>query len=215
MQRHRRVLIFCAHSDDQVFGAGGTIAKLALEGAEIKTIICSYGELTHPHLDPVEIRRTRVLESKRADEILGGNGVQFLGLAEGKFHAEFEERGLQDKLSKSLRAYKPDVIFTHSSDDPHPDHKAVHQIVLSLHKTFSSPCEVYTFDVWTFFDTKRTQPRMVVNISKTFVRKLDALSAFKSQKVALLTLLWTVYLKSIYHGWRNGARYAEIFCKVR
>ena len=32
-----RVLVFCAHSDDQAFGAGGYIAKLAADKKKVKT----------------------------------------------------------------------------------------------------------------------------------------------------------------------------------
>ena len=35
----KRAVIICAHSDDQVIGAGGTIGMLARDGAEIKTFI--------------------------------------------------------------------------------------------------------------------------------------------------------------------------------
>jgi LmbE family N-acetylglucosaminyl deacetylase len=216
MDRPKKVLVFCAHSDDQVIGAGGAIAKLAREGAEVRTVISSFGELSHPHLDPVEVRKTRVLESKRADVVLGGKGVQFLGLREGHFLEEFEERGMHAKLVRQIQQFRPDTILTHSSDDPLPDHRAVHNIVLGLHSGLGSPCEVYTFDIWNLFNLrKRRNPRLVVDISSTFVRKLDALSAFKSQRVALFTLLWSVYVKAILSGLRLGTRYAEVFYKVR
>src|SRR5512137_2295312 len=42
------VLIICAHSDDQVFGPGGTVAKYAKEGKRVHTIIFSYGEKGMP-----------------------------------------------------------------------------------------------------------------------------------------------------------------------
>lgn len=216
MQRLRKVLVFCAHSDDQVIGAGGTIAKFAREGVEVRTIICSYGEMSHPHLDPLEIRKTRVLESKRADTVLGGKGVQFLGLHENKFFEEFSDRGLHGKLVRRIKEFRPDAIFTHSSDDPHPDHRAVHKLVLRMRESIGGPCEIYTFDIWNVFNVrKRRNPRLSVDISSTFVRKLDALSAFRSQKVALFTLVWSVYTKAIANGLRRGTRYAEVFYKVR
>jgi LmbE family N-acetylglucosaminyl deacetylase len=196
-------------------GPGGTIAKLAREGAEIRTYVCSYGEMSHPHLNPIEIRRTRVLESKRADSLIGGSGIQFLGLAEGKFRQEFDERNLHQKLLRSIQQFKPDTIFTHSSDDPHPDHRVVHAIVLRIHDGLGFPCEVYTFDIWNLFNLKRRSPKLVVDVSSTFVRKLDALSTFKSQKVALFTLLWSVYVRAIIGGLRRGVRFAEVFYRVR
>jgi len=59
------ILFLCAHNDDQIVGAGGTIAKYAKEGRKIVTIIFSFGETSMPYLQEKISRRTRVLESKR------------------------------------------------------------------------------------------------------------------------------------------------------
>ncbi|MDO8660733.1 MAG: PIG-L family deacetylase, partial [Candidatus Woesearchaeota archaeon] len=79
------ILTICAHNDDQIVGAGGTLAKYAAEGKRIRTVICSFGESSHPHLKREIIVERRVKESLRADKILGGSGVAYFGLAEGKF----------------------------------------------------------------------------------------------------------------------------------
>ena len=211
----KRVLVLCAHSDDQVIGAGGTIARLA-KTAEVKTFICSFGEQSHPHLKKVEVRKVRVLESKKANQILGGSDVLFLGMREGHFLEDYAHLHWRQKLLKHIHTFKPDRIFTHSSDDPHPDHRAVHHIVQDLYTHGNLDCEVYTFDVWNLFNIKkRRNPKLVVDITPTFTRKLDALSAFRSQKVALFTLLWSVYLKAFYYGMKRGVRYAEVFYKVK
>jgi LmbE family N-acetylglucosaminyl deacetylase len=216
MNDAKRVLIICAHSDDQVIGAGGTTAKLSRQGAQIKTFICSFGEQSHPHLKEVEVRKMRVLESQRANRLLGGDDVLFLGMREGKFKTEYEQKNWRGKLLKHIHTFKPEVILTHASDDPHPDHRAVYHIVLDLHGKGKLNCEVYSFDVWTVFNLqKRRAPKLVMDISQTFARKLDALSEFKSQKVAVFTLLWSVYTKAIYYGLKRGTRYAEVFYRVR
>jgi LmbE family N-acetylglucosaminyl deacetylase len=212
----KRVLIICAHSDDQVIGAGGTIARLTREGVLVRTFICSFGEQSHPHLKKIDIRKTRVLESQKANHILGGKDVLFLGMREGHFLEDYNRLHWRAKLLRHIHSFKPDRIFTHSVDDPHPDHRAVHKMVQDIYVNGALKCEVYTFDVWNLFNIrKRRSPKLVVDISQTFTRKLDALSAFRSQKIALFTLLWSVYTKAIYYGLRRGVRYAEIFYKVR
>lgn len=216
MEKIKRVLILCAHSDDQVIGAGGTIAKLSREGVDVRTFICSFGEQSHPHLKPVEVRKTRVRESQQANKILGGSHVLFLGMREGRFLEEYEQRQWRAKLLRHVHTFKPERILTHSADDPHPDHRAVYAIVQDMYTHGRLQCEVYTFDVWNLFNIKKRRcPKLVIDISKTFTRKLDALSAFRSQKVALFTLLWSVYLKAFYYGIKRGVRYAEVFYKVR
>ena len=211
----RRVVIICAHSDDQAIGAGGYIAKLAKEGAQVRTIIASFGEQSHPHLKEKEVRTMRVLESKRADRILGGAGVMFLGLREGNLRKEYDSRDLHPRLVEHVERFAPDLIITHSSDDPHPDHRAVHKIVLHVHDSTKLRCEVWTFDIWNLWNLKRRTPRVIIDVTDTFRRKLDAIEAFKSQKVAIVTLLLPVYARAILWGLRRHVRFAEGFYKVR
>ena len=74
------ILVICAHSDDQIIGAGGAIAKYAREGYDIHTIILSFGESVKPHLRREVISKVRIKEAQKADKIIGGKGVVFLGL---------------------------------------------------------------------------------------------------------------------------------------
>jgi LmbE family N-acetylglucosaminyl deacetylase len=216
MAEARKVLVICAHSDDQVIGAGGTIAKFARDGGQVRTFICSFGEQSHPHLKEIDVRKMRVAESKTADKVLGGHGVLFLGMKEGHFLEDYDALQWREKLLRHIHVFKPAMILTHSPDDPHPDHRAVYKIVLDLHSKGKLNAEVYTFDIWTLFHTsQRHSPRLVIDISKSFTRKLDALSSFRSQKVALFTLLWSVYVKAVYYGLKRGVRYAEVFHRVR
>ena len=65
------LLFLCAHNDDQLLGAGGTIAKYTKEGKKIITVIFSFGEMSNPLEQDIVTRRTRVIESKRVSTILG------------------------------------------------------------------------------------------------------------------------------------------------
>ncbi len=157
----------------------------------------------------------RVLESKRADRILGGAGVMFLGLREGNLRKEYDARDLHPRLVEHVERFAPDLIITHSSDDPHPDHRAVHKIVLRVRDGAGLHCEVWTFDIWNLWNLKRRTPRIIIDVTDTFRRKLDAIEAFKSQKVAIITLLLPVYARAIMWGLRRHVRFAEGYYKVR
>lgn len=214
------ILVIVAHPDDQVFGPGGTLAKYALEGKKIKTIIASYGELTHPHFKKEVIRQIRAAESDKADEIMGGDGTEYWGAREGKFKEDFAALKLSARLKYRMLKYKPEKIFTHARNETHPDHVALNQIVLEcydeLHKKGELSCPVYTFTVWNYFRVKqRDVPRLVVDISKTFRTKLKALSVFRSQIIVMINLKWSVYTKAFFAGLRNNVQFAEVFYKVR
>lgn len=211
----KRVLVFCAHSDDQAFGAGGYLSKLAKDKTKVRTIICSFGEQSHPHLKEMEISKIRVEESEKADKIIGGDGVHFLGLREGNFLKDFENRGYHDTVVEEIKKFNPERVLTHSVDDPHPDHRAVYKLFLSLYHDACPKADVYSFDVWNLFNLKRRTPRLVVDVTQTFKKKIDALKTFRSQRAALAVLLWSVYVRAVWWGLRSGSRYAEVFYRVK
>jgi LmbE family N-acetylglucosaminyl deacetylase len=210
------ILIICAHSDDQIFGPGGTIAKYAKEGKKVFTIIFSYGEMTHPYYKKELAITTRVKESQDVDKFIGGQGAIFLGIEENKFMEQFKEKKMYPKLKRIILQHKPTRIFTHSLDDPHPDHRATNKLLLETLDRMKYKCDVYMFDVWTFLNFKKQHyPKIVIDITSTFKTKIKALKMFKSQQIALTTLLWSVYLKAWLHGKGNKTKYAEVFYKIR
>ena len=222
----KNVLVICAHSDDQILGPGGTMAKYAREGYDVHTIIFSYGEVSHPHLKLGSIAKIRVKESKEADNIIGGKGVIFLAIKDGQMKQDFTNRKMMPKLKNLILKHNPDKIFTHSSDDMLPDHRFVRKIVLeaydSLHKQKKVFSDVYSFDVWNIWNfKKRKEPYLVVDISKTFKYKIRALHTFKSQInffsfTYLVNILYiSVYVKAIMNGLKNGCKLAEVFYKIR
>ncbi|MEM3127023.1 MAG: PIG-L deacetylase family protein [Candidatus Woesearchaeota archaeon] len=208
------ILLLCAHSDDEVLGAGGTIAKLAKEGKKVVNVIFSYGEKSHPWLKTEAIKKIREKEAKEADKLIGCKKTIFFDLKEGKYLAH--EKEAMKKVMKILKKEKPTKIFTHSYDDPHPDHRAVFKIVMQTISRSKHSCDVYIFDVWNPFTIRqRNLPRLYVDITKEFPLKVKALKQFKSQKVTMISLLWSVYTRAINAGLHVGALYGERFYKIK
>jgi len=210
------IIVFCAHSDDQILGAGGTIAKYEKDGKNVYTIIFSYGEGSHFWLKPRVTAEMRVKEAQNADKVVGGKNVMFLGLTEGKFKEEAKESKLGNRVVSLIKKIKPTRIFTHSKEDPHPDHNAVHDFIMDSIDKMKYKCDVYSFNIWNPIKIKkRDQPKLVVDITDTFKLKIKALKCFKSQKIALYSLLPSVYIKALTNGSQNNMRYAEVFLKER
>ncbi|MFH0979017.1 MAG: PIG-L deacetylase family protein [Candidatus Woesearchaeota archaeon] len=208
------ILFLCAHNDDHLIGGGGTIAKYLQQGKHVHTLIFAYGESSHPHFRRQVAVEMRVKESKNAQRILGANPTSYLGWKEGHFAEEAKRR--KASLEKFVRDRNPSKIFTHSVDDPHPDHQAVYYIVTKLLDKMNCKADVYCFDVWNPINVAtRSMPKLVVDVSETFGTKLRALSAHKSQRLARLSVSWNVYAKAFLNGLRYKVRYAEVFYKIR
>ena len=222
----KNILIFCAHSDDQGLGVGGSMAKFSKEGYDIYTYIFSYGEMSHPHMDAEYIKSVRQKESDDADKVLGGKGVLFFGLKDTKMSKEVKSKNIHKKIKDIMLEKKPVKIFTHSVDDMLPDHRTVRKEVLkaydSLAKKEGFECDVFSFDVWNLFNLKkRKSPTLVVDITDTFSLKIKALHLFRSQiniftHTVLVNVLYLgVYVRAVLYGLRHGFRFAEVFHKMR
>ncbi|MFH1134183.1 MAG: PIG-L deacetylase family protein [Nanoarchaeota archaeon] len=210
------VMVICAHSDDQIFGCGGTIAKYAREGSAIHTLIFSFGEGSHPWLLPRHTAEMRVKEAHQANALIGGKSLSFLGIKEGDFNEPAEQKRAKRYLAAQIREKKPAMIFTHSPSDPHPNHRSVYQLVLDVVDKARKPVDVYSFDVWNPVKIwERHNPRLVVDISGTFATKIKALRLFKSQSLSFFFLAPSVFIGAIVNGLSNGCTYAEVFLKVR
>ncbi len=208
------ILVLCAHNDDQVVGVGGTLAKYAKEGKKFKTIVFSYGEKSHPHLKSGVISKIRQREGAKSDRLLKGSGIKYLGLKDFTLKKELANPEVKEKIAEIIQKEKPKKIFTHSPSDSHPDHKAVYNLVKELIQKKKIKCEVYSFDVWTIFNPKRGQPKLIVDVSKTFEKKLEAIFTHKSQKNILITIILNTCLKAIINGWIYKYKYAEVFNKI-
>jgi LmbE family N-acetylglucosaminyl deacetylase len=211
------ILFVCAHNDDQIIGGGGTFAKYAKEGKAVKTVIFSYGEKSHPHLKRKVIVQKRLQEARESNKILGGKDLIFLGLNEGKFLKEAQTKEVREQLAELIKKEQPTKIFTHSVDDPHPDHQAVHKIMFDIIHGEKLRMPVYTFDIWNPLKVlKRNVPKLVVDVTKTFQLKLEAYEAHESQVnlPALLPFRIRMYVDAWLNGWANNCKYAEVFHKM-
>ena len=215
MPKKEIILCFAAHNDDHLLGAGGTLAKYAEEGKICKTYVFSYGESSHFWLKGHITQRIRAKEAMQAERMLGGT-LAFFGLTEGNFKEQAEQLGLKDRIAEIITANAPSKIFTHNLDDPHPDHRAVYSIVMDVVERIHYPGHIYSFNIWNFFNIrKRHHPKMIVDISSTFKKKMSAFKYHKSQKATALSLLWNIYRRDVFNGFRHGCRFAEVFYKIQ
>ncbi len=208
------ILVICAHSDDQILGCGGTMAKFAKKGIPVYTIIMSYGEKSHPHIQEEFIIKKRVKEAQVANDIIQGKKVFFLGLKEGKFETCAKETNAEEKLLNLFDILKVKTIFTHSSFDAHPDHIFTHKLVKSLVK--NKDTLLYTFTVWNMLkgmNKLNDSPKLVIDITDTWKTKINALHAFQSQKMQMSLPYVQTYINAFFNGLNYGYRFAEVFIK--
>lgn len=208
----KTIMALVAHSDDEIVGCGGTLSKYKKEGKDVIVVIFSYGEKSHPHLKEEVVSSTRQREAEDIDKFFERESI-FFGLEEGKIKEEANQKNIRDQIKILVRRYKPEIIFTHSSLDPHPDHKAVNNIVLDTLKKIKYKGMIYTFEVWNILNENR--PAIYIDISDTFNLKKRALKKFKSQKIFIYPLWIPMWYRARAYGKKCNCKYAEKFYKIQ
>ena len=177
-----KVLIIAAHMDDEVLGAGATIAKHVQSGDEVTVCIVCMRAYDHK-FDP-KVQEEEKSAARRAAQILGYRRMEFLDLRD-----ELLDEKLLDvivPLEDCVARVQPDVVYTHHRGDSNQDHRAVFQASLiacrpiSSHKIRRLLCyEVpSSTDIAPPLQEYAFQPNYWVDVSGTLDRKIDAMRAY-------------------------------------
>ncbi len=131
-----RVLAIFAHPDDETFLAGGTLAKYAAQGWDVRVISATYGENgqrgDYQSLGANEFADLRRRELQAACKVLGVHPPMFLECADRALAAICWNSAAKE-IARIMRRLQPDVVITCGPDgiSGHPDHVALSQIVTS------------------------------------------------------------------------------------
>jgi LmbE family N-acetylglucosaminyl deacetylase len=139
------LVTFHAHPDDESIATAGTMARAKAEGHRVVLVVATRGELGEHDpgtLAPGEtLADRRVVETRRAAEVLGVDRVEFLGYhdsgmdgepanhAPGAFAAADVEEAAA-RLAELLRDEDADVLTVYDDHGGygHPDHVQVHRV---------------------------------------------------------------------------------------
>ena len=128
----RRLLGVFAHPDDEVFCAGGTMARAAEAGAEVMIVSATRGELGQIRDPAAATRRTlgavREEELRAAAAELGVQRVQVLAYPDGTLQRHRSSLGAA--TADIMRHFDPDTVVTFGADGGygHPDHVAISEL---------------------------------------------------------------------------------------
>jgi LmbE family N-acetylglucosaminyl deacetylase len=128
----RRLLGVFAHPDDEVFCAGGTMARATEAGAEVMIVSATRGERGQIRDATAATRRTlgavRERELCAAAAELGVQHVQVLAHPDGNLQQHRSSLGAA--ITDIMRQFDPDTVITFGSDGGygHSDHVAISEL---------------------------------------------------------------------------------------
>lgn len=210
-----KVLIFCAHADDEVIGMGGSIRKFALAGADIRLVMFSDGaEGYGTEAERGQIVKQRDEETRKVCSLLGiGEYYNLHGLDWDLKVGNCAYRS----VIHHIREFRPDVIFTHGNRD-YNDHQAVSKVVAEGWFHASLACSMgknpvypmvplYEFEVIQMMP----DPNFVVDITDVFETKLAAMELYGSQRGVVGSSAQMITGRAMLRGQEIGVQYGEAF----
>ena len=185
------VLILAAHPDDEVLGCGGTIARLADQGAEVTIAILGEGITSRlATREKARASELKALEqtSKDAARFLGAADVRFFGLPDNRF----DSVPLLDivKIVEGLvEEVRPVTVFTQHGGDLNVDHQLTFRAAMTAMRprAASRVKNLYAFEVassteWAFGKFAPVfSPDVFVDVSRTLGRKLEAMAIYEGE----------------------------------
>jgi bacillithiol biosynthesis deacetylase BshB1 len=179
------ILVLASHPDDAEISCAGTIARHVALGHKVGIVDLTRGELGTR--GTVELRAK---EAAASAKILGVSVRENLGLKDGFFQNDPTH---QLAVIKAVRKFQPEIVLANAIYDRHVDHGK--GASLSYDACFlSGLVRIETVDengnkqqpwrpnvVYHFIQSLYIEPDFIVDISDYWDKKIEAISAFKSQ----------------------------------
>jgi LmbE family N-acetylglucosaminyl deacetylase len=215
------VLVVAPHPDDEVLGAGGTIARLASEGRDVHVAIVTKGG--PPLFEEAFIERGRE-EARAAHGVLGVKETVFLEGFPAALLDTIPQSTLNAGVREAVDAVEPELLFIPFPGDLHIDHRKVAEAALVAARPNRRhgieavlAYEALSETNWSAPGTEGFAPNVFVDISEHLETKLEAMGRFESQLQPFPheRSLEALRALAVGRGATAGLRAAEAFVLIR
>lgn len=181
----KKILVIAPHADDEILGAGGTMARNIAEGNQVFVLIVTHGE--KPLFSDEIVKQVRE-ETLEAHKFLGITKTYF-GELPSVMLEQIPRYQLNDKISKVIQEVAPDEVYIPHIGDMQKDHQLVNEaaMVAVRPKYAHKISAVYAYETlseteWNIPNTSNAFiPTVYTDISNYIDTKKQALAYFKSQ----------------------------------
>ena len=179
-------MVIAPHPDDEVLGAGATMARFSEEGHEVYVCIVTRGQ--PPMFDEASVERVR-REAVQADRSLGVRKTIFLDGFPAALLDTIPHSRLNAALAEVVEDVDPEVLLIPHAGDLHMDHRLVFESALVAVRPTARPSlrSVLAYETLSETDWKAPrvgpsfEPTTHVEVGPYLERKLDAMRIFESQ----------------------------------
>lgn len=179
------ILVVAAHPDDEVLGAGATIARYAKAGDKVTTLILATGLDSRGTAD-ADAHRALRNQAEKAAGILGTHELRFASFPDNRM----DTVALLDvvKTIEDLAARtNPEIVYTHCARDLNVDHEVTARAVATAFRPLpnASARRILAFDVPSATDWNPSAapfaPTTFVDATNTLETKLKAMACYEGE----------------------------------
>jgi N-acetylglucosamine malate deacetylase 1 len=216
-----RVLVIAPHPDDEVLGAGGTIAR----AVKLKSEICVLTVAAHkPPLYSEEAHQTTLREAAAAHKVLGVQQSIFLDLPAVQL-GQFEMADFNRRILNVVVDFQPATVLI-----PYPDRHVDHRVIFESAMVATRPVRdgrrikllaAYETLSETHWNAPHIEPNftpnMCVDITETIEAKMAALKCYASQiyEYPGPRSLEAASALALFRGSQAGVGHGEAFQVIR
>ncbi len=176
-----RILVISSHPDDEVIGAGGTIARHVAGGDDVYWCVVTQGY--GPEMSHAELAKTRQ-QVYTVQHLLGIKDVSFCGFPTVKLNS-IPHRDLATALQDEVDKTEPEVVYTTPYCDVNVDHRLVCEATMVATRPLpgSTVRKVLSYEIapTTRFAIEPFAPNVYVDISAFLSDKLEAMACYETE----------------------------------
>ena len=215
---NKKILVVAAHPDDEVIGAGGTIAAHAASGDDVFIVILTEGASVQFPNEPDKISLKKE-QARKVAKLLGAQKVFFGDFPDQKLDVTpiLEVNRLLEGIARDIQAQ---IIYTHHFADLNCDHRVAYEAAAVATRPFSLPSFesllCYAADTFSHAGFGTPHFNLYSDIETTLELKLKAMQIYETEVRAYPhpRSLEAMRILALRNGVMVGLGAAELFQSV-
>lgn len=213
-----KILVICAHPDDETLGLGGTIKLHSLNGSKVYVLNFADGESSRIKFTNNILERQK--QAIKAASILGIKETKFLDYEDQKLDT-VPLVELSKQIELAIKKWNPSIVYTHFWGDVNQDHKVLFDAtIIATRPTPNSKINkviCYETPSSTEWGNQNFKPNHFINIQKVSKMKIKAFQQYRNEikKFPHPRSKQAILIRSNYWGSSIGIENAEAFIILR
>lgn len=220
-KRPLKMLVIAPHPDDEILGAGGTIARFANAGYEV-TVLTVAAHM--PPLYPSSVHEQTIAEARKAHEIVGVKESIFLKNP-AVLLGQIPVHEFNNKILEVVKKVTPDIMLV-PYYDRHIDHRQVFDAAMVAGRPVGVGKQIKILAAYetlseTHWNAPHLEPNFTpnwcVDITEYIDIKIKAMQCYESQlhSYPMPRSLEALRALALFRGSQAGMGYAEGFHVIR